>query len=202
MVSYYNEIDPYAAQWLRNLIANKLIADGDVDERSICDVAAADLHGYTQCHFFAGIGVWSYALRLAGWPDDRPVWTGSCPCQPFSAAGKGKGFDDERHLWPEFHRLISECRPPVVFGEQVASKDGLAWLDTVQSDMEASGYALGAADLCAAGVGAPHIRQRLWFVGERLADTQGQRHIQREVGHESSPQAAAEVIGAYLDARP
>ena len=170
MVSYYNEIDPYAAQWLRNLIANKLIAGGDVDERSIRDVAAADLHGYTQCHFFAGIGVWSHALRLAGWPDDRPVWTGSCPCQPFSAAGKGNGFDDDRHLWPEFHRLIAECRPPVVFGEQVASKDGLGWLDTVHADLEASGYAVGAADLCAAGVGAPHIRQRLWFVGERLAD--------------------------------
>ena len=175
MVSYYNEIDPYAAQWLRNLIDSKLIAEGDVDDRSIRDVAAADLHGYTQCHFFAGIGVWSYALRLAGWPDDRPVWTGSCPCQPFSAAGKGAGFADERHLWPEFHRLISECRPPVVFGEQVASKDGLGWLDIVQSDMEASGYAFGAADLCAAGVGAPHIRQRLWFVGERLADADNAR---------------------------
>lgn len=191
MVSYYNEIDLYAAQWLRNLIANKLIADGDVDERSICDVAAADLHGYTQCHFFAGIGVWSHALRLAGWPDDRPVWTGSCPCQPFSAAGKGAGFADDRHLWPEFHRLIAECRPPVVFGEQVASKDGLQWLDAVQSDMEASGYAVGAADLCAAGIGAPHIRQRLWFVGERVADTQSERYGQREMGHEGRTKRAA-----------
>ena len=170
MAAYYNEIEPYAAAWLRNLMSQELIADGEVDERSIVDVRADDLRGFTQCHFFAGIGVWSHALRLAGWPDDRPVWTGSCPCQPFSAAGKGKGFDDERHLWPVFHRLIAECRPPVVFGEQVASKDGLQWLDTVCADMEASGYAIGAADLCAAGVGAPHIRQRLWFVGERLAD--------------------------------
>jgi DNA (cytosine-5)-methyltransferase 1 len=193
MVSYYNEIDPYAAQWLRNLIANKLIADGDVDERSIRDVAAADLRSYTQCHFFAGIGVWSYALRLAGWPDDRPVWTGSCPCQPFSAAGQGKGFDDDRHLWPEFHRLIAECRPPVVFGEQVASKDGLGWLDTVHTDMEASGYAVGAADLCAAGVGAPHIRQRLWFVGERLDDTAGARHLGALAGAEGEARDEARL---------
>ena len=193
MVSYYNEIDPYAAQWLRNLIANKLIADGDVDERSIRDVAAADLRGYTQCHFFAGIGVWSYALRLAGWPDDRPVWTGSCPCQPFSAAGKGKGFDDDRHLWPEFHRLIAECRPPVVFGEQVASKDGLGWLDTVHADLEASGYAVGAADLPACGIGAPHIRQRLWFVGERLDNTAGARHDRALAGAEGEARNEARL---------
>lgn len=54
--AYYNEIDPYAAQWLRKLITEGLIADGDVDERSIEDVAPSDLDGYTQCHFFAGLG--------------------------------------------------------------------------------------------------------------------------------------------------
>ncbi len=176
MTAYYNEHEPYAVEWLRNLIKQGLIADGEVDGRSIVDVRADDLGKFTQCHFFAGVGVWSYALRLAGWPDDWPVWTGSCPCQPFSAAGKGAGFADERHLWPEFHRLISECRPPVVFGEQVASKDGLGWLDTVRTDLEVSGYAVGVADLCAAGIGAPHIRQRLWFVGERLADANDERH--------------------------
>ena len=175
MVAYYNEIEPFAAQWLRNLIEAGHIAPGDVDERSIVDIRPSELAGYTQCHFFAGIGVWSYALRLAGWPDERPVWTGSCPCQPFSAAGKGGGFDDERHLWPAFHHLIRECRPPVVLGEQVASKDGLAWLDLVQADLEGTGYASAAVDLCAAGVGAPHIRQRLWWVGERLADADQQQ---------------------------
>ena len=170
--AYYNEFDKNAAAWLRELIKRGLIAPGDVDERSIVDVRPDDLAGYRQCHFFAGIGGWSYALRLAGWPDGREVWTGSCPCQPFSAAGKREGFADDRHLWPVWFRLISERQPATVFGEQVASKDGLGWLDTVSADMEGAGYAIGAADLCAAGVGAPHIRQRLWFV----ADAGSERH--------------------------
>lgn len=164
--AYYNEIDPYAAQWLRNLIAAGHIAPGDVDERDIRLVRADDLRGYSQCHFFAGIGVWSYALRLAGWPDDRRVWTGSCPCQPFSTAGRAGGFDDERHLWPHWKGLILERGANPVIGEQVASKDGLAWLDFVCADLESAGYAVGALDLCAAGFGAPHIRQRIFFVGD------------------------------------
>ena len=90
-MNYYNEFDPYAAQWLRNLIAAGHLPAGEVDERSIVDVQPNDLDGYRQCHFFAGIGGWSLAARLAGWPDDRELWTGSCPCQPFSAAGKGLG---------------------------------------------------------------------------------------------------------------
>lgn len=162
--AYYNEIDPYAAQWLRNLIAAGHIAPGDVDERSILDVAPDDLAGYVQCHFFAGIGVWGHALRLAGWPDDRPVWTGSCPCQPFSVAGVGSGMDDDRHLWPYWFHLIEQCRPRVVFGEQVEAAIRHGWLDLVQADMEGIGYACAPVGLPAAGVGAPHIRQRLWFV--------------------------------------
>jgi DNA (cytosine-5)-methyltransferase 1 len=122
--------------------------------------------GFTQCHFFAGIGVWSHALRLAGWDDARPVWTGSCPCQPFSAAGKRAGFQDERHLWPAWFELIRELRPRAVFGEQVASKDALAWIDHVSADLEGADYAIGAVDTCAAGHGAPHIRQRLFWVAE------------------------------------
>ena len=173
MSAYYNEIDPYAAQWLRNLIKAGHIAPGIVDERDIREVKPDELRKYTQCHFFAGIGVWSLALRRAGWPDDRPVWTGSCPCQPFSAAGGKAGFTDERHLWPHWYHLITQCVPEVIFGEQVASKDGLGWLDLVQTDMEGADYAFGAADLCAAGVGAPHIRQRLWFVAEGMGNTVG-----------------------------
>lgn len=167
--SYYNEHDPKAAAWLRELIKGGHIAPGEVDERDIRDVCPDDIRGFTQHHFFAGIGVWSYALRQAGWPDDRPVWTGSCPCQPFSSAGKRKGTDDDRHLWPAFGWLIRQHRPGVVFGEQVASKDGIAWLDIVSTDLEREGYAIAPTVLPACGVGAPHQRSRLWFV----ADTHG-----------------------------
>lgn len=166
MTAYYNEHDPFAAAWLRELIADGLIAPGEVDERSIEDVRPDELAGFVQCHFFAGIGIWSLALRQAGWPDEAPIWTGSCPCQPFSAAGKGGGFADERHLWPAFHWLIEQCAPELVLGEQVASKDGLAWLDLVSADVEASGYAFGAVDTYAAGFGAPHIRQRLYWMAD------------------------------------
>ena len=184
MTAFYNELDPYCAEWLRNLIKEGHIADGIVDERSIEDITPNDLKGFTQCHFFAGIGLWSLALRRAGVSDDTPVWTGSCPCQPFSAAGEGKGFADERHLWPAWNHLIGECRPIRIFGEQVASKDGLGWLDLVSADLEGQGYAVGAKDLCAAGFGAFHIRQRLYFTGVADADDTGSqgRFILRERG--------------------
>lgn len=172
MRSYYNEFDPSAAAWLRELIAAGLIPYGDVDERSIEDVKPGDLRGYRQCHFFAGIGGWSHALELAGWPADRPVWTGSCPCQPFSAAGKGAGFDDQRHLWPAWFHLIRECRPPAVFGEQVASKAADPWIDLVHADLEGVGYAFGCVPFPAAGVGAPHIRDRAYWAAYSQRDQQ------------------------------
>jgi len=174
VAAYYNEIDPNAADVLRELIRMGEIPAGDVDERSIMYVAPEEIKGYAQKHFFAGIGGWALALRTAGWADDRPVTTGSCPCQSFSSAGKRLGFADERHLWPAFFWHIQHGQPGdvPVFGEQVASKDGLAWLDVVQTDLEGAGFAVGAHDSCSAGFGAPHIRQRLYWV----ADPHGSRY--------------------------
>jgi DNA (cytosine-5)-methyltransferase 1 len=162
--AYYNEIDPYAAQWLRNLIKAGHIADGEVDTRSIVDVSPDELRGFTQCHFFAGIGGWSHALRLAGWSDTRSIWTGSCPCQPFSVAGKGAGQADERHLWPHFRSLIKSVQPSVVMGEQVAGTAGREWFDTVSNDLETDHYAIRAVDIPAFAVGAKHLRSRLYWI--------------------------------------
>lgn len=168
--AYYNDTDPFCCAWVRNLIEAGLVAPGVVDERSITEIQPDDLRGFRQVHMFCGIAVWSHALRCAGWPDDRPIWTGSCPCQPFSVAGAKCGTADERHLWPEFFRLIRESSPGIVVGEQVSGPAALAWLDLVQDDLEGAGYACGAANTCACSVGAPHIRQRLYWVANRERD--------------------------------
>jgi site-specific DNA-cytosine methylase len=202
MTAYYNEIDPYAADWLRNLIKEGLIAYGEVDTRSIVDVRSSDLVAFEQCHFFAGLGGWSGALRLAGVSDVEPLWTGSCPCQPFSLAGKQKGFDDERHLWPIWRELIRERRPAKVFGEQVASAS--AWLGLVRGDLEAMGYAVGAIPVEAASAGADHLRDRYWFVadGQSFDRRRGPEHSEpaelwiSKLGHASSTWATPNTVDA------
>jgi site-specific DNA-cytosine methylase len=160
--TYYNENDPFAADWLEGLIKGNQISNGTVDRRSIKDVKANDLSGVRRAHFFAGIGGWDLALKLAGWPADRPVWTGSCPCQPFSSAGRMRGFKDDRHLWPVWKTLIEECQPPIVFGEQIAHAK--VWFDQVCSDLEGMDYTFGAAVLPAISVGFRNFRYRIFFV--------------------------------------
>ena len=170
-MNYYNEWDPQAAAWLRELIAERLIPRGLVDERSITEVKAEDLEGFTQCHFFAGIGGWPLALQLAGVSHKTRLWTGSPPCQPFSAAGKQLGQFDPRHLAPVFLNLISECRPPVLFGEQVAPAIAKSWMCDLQAHLEGEDYAVGFAVLPACSVGAPHKRDRLFFGAHNLAES-------------------------------
>ena len=193
---YYNEFDPKAGEWLKVLIEQKLIPDGVVDTRSIKDVKADEIKEFTQCHFFAGIGGWSYALQLAGIDPSEPLWTGSCPCQPYSQAGRGKGFDDERDLWPVWFNLIKECRPAKVFGEQVERAIKHGWLDRVYADMEREGYACGAAILGAHSVNAPHQRQRLYFGCVFLSNRCGKRYLHCE----SKKQSTKTELNAFNDA--
>lgn len=206
--AFYNENDKYAAAWLRSLIAEGILPAGDVDERDIRDVRPEDLRGYTQCHFFAGIGGWPYAARLAGWPDDRPIWTGSCPCQPFSGAGKRKGTDDVRHLWPDFFRLIRAGRPVVVMGEQVAGSLGYGWFDGVRSDLALEDYASRAVDIPACAVDAPHIRNRLYWVAERAVADRDEPIVRCEPSAgqfalaQSDARALADGVGGERGRRP
>ena len=167
--AYYNEFDPKAASWLRQLIKNGNITPGEVDERSITEVKQSDLQGFDRVHFFSGIGTWDYCLNQAGW-GDRPVWTASLPCQPFSSAGKGLGKADERHLLPHFLELVRQCKPDTIFGEQVERAIAYGWLDDLQANMEAEGYAVGHCVLGAHSVNSPHIRQRLYWVANSASE--------------------------------
>ena len=178
--AYYNEHDGFAVKWMHKLANARLISQGKIDARDIQRIGASELAGHRRCHFFAGIGGWDLALRLAGWPTDREVWTGSCPCQPFSSAGKQKGENDPRHLWPDFFRLIKECRPDTIFGEQVAAAIKHGWLDGVFGDLEGIDYACGAVVVGAHSVGAPHIRQRLYWVASRGDDGRSAGHGEAE----------------------
>ena len=193
MTAYYNEIEPFAAQWLRNLIDAGHLPAGDVDDRSIADVQPIDLSGYTQCHFFAGLGGWPVAARLAGWPDDRQLWTGSAPCQPFSRAGKQAGSDDERHLWPHLFRLTRARRPAVLMGEQVAAAVGKHWFDNMHADLESIDYACRAVVVPACAVSARHRRDRLWFVAHSERDEQSRQESRQRpagrVGRQQQPVA-------------
>jgi len=165
---YYNDIDINAVRLLDRLQMDGEITADLIDHRDIAEVQAHELQGFTRCHFFAGIGGWELALNWAGFPRERVVWTGSCPCQPFSNLGLHKGLDDERHVWPAWRDLIAQRRPTTIFGEQVASKDGFEWLARVFIELEALGYKVAGADLCAAGVAAPHARSRIYWGAARL----------------------------------
>jgi DNA (cytosine-5)-methyltransferase 1 len=195
MRAYYNESDPKVAAWLDQLRRDGHIMDGVVDTRPIQEVEPDDVRGFKRAHFFAGIAGWARALHLSGHEyDPRTIWTGSCPCQPFSNAGTRKGAGDERHLWPTWFRLIRECRPNVVFGEQVAQAVTYGWLDAVSDDMEGEGYAVGATVLPACSVGAPHQRQRLWFVAHADAD-----RVREHVGELSRHEGEHEERLAHCD---
>lgn len=174
-MNYYNEWDKFAAGRLQTLIDCGMIPKGHVDTRSICDVEPTDLRGYVQHHFFAGAGGWPLALQLAGWPTSRRVWTASLPCQPWSCAGKGKGADDDRNLWPSFYRLWKECKPDECFGEQSPHAISKGWLDAVANDFEAEDYTFGSIVLRGCSVGSPQQRARIFWVASNGNSAGGER---------------------------
>ena len=176
----YTDFDAACCEWLRELIAEGLIPAGDVLRADIRELKPKDVKHYVQRHYFAGIGGWPLALRIAGWPADRSIVSASCPCQPFSAAGKRKGHADERHLWPAFWRIESELRPERIIGEQVEAAIRLGWLDGISADLEAAGYAVGSVVLGAHSVGAPHIRQRLFWVADAGYISAGSGYVAAE----------------------
>lgn len=181
MVSCYIENDPYCAEWLRNLCLVGLLPEGDVDDRSISEVDPSDLIGYDQVHCFAGVGGWPLAAQLAGWPEDRELWTASVPCQPWSGAGRRGGAADSRHLWPDFFALFRARRPAVAVGENVTGKFSRGWFDGVRSDLASIAYATRVIDIPACSVNAPHIRNRLWWiaVADDADETEGRRGLCR-----------------------
>lgn len=162
--AYYNDVDPNACEWAKELIRKGLVLDGEVDCRSISEVKPNEIKDFVQCHFFCGILGWPLALDMGGWPRNRRIWSGSCPCQPFSIAGEKQGEKDKRHLWPEFFRLVRELQPSTVVGEQVPNAIKKHWLDRVFDDLEKESYACGAVVLGAHSAGAPHVRQRIYWV--------------------------------------
>lgn len=118
------------------------------------------------------------------WTDRIDVLTGGFPCQPFSLAGKRKGTEDDRYLWPAMLGVIRTVRPRWVVGENVYGivnwSDGLVF-DTVCSDLEAAGYEVQPYIIPACGVGAPHRRDRVWFVGHYKKDDLWQRDSGEEL---------------------
>lgn len=139
IMNFYNDNDPRICAWLEELQSSNLIPKGKVDGRDIRKLKSKDLRGFTQHHFFCGIGGWPAALELAGWPTDRPVWSASLPCQPWSAAGKQKGTKDERDLCPAFLELVRELRPETIFGEQVASNLTVGCIGDTDGESEEEG---------------------------------------------------------------
>lgn len=170
MTAYYNEKNQFCAQWLRNLIAAGQLPAGDVDERSIEEVTADDVAGYRQCHWFAGIGGWPLALRIAGVPETAEVWTGSPPCQDNSVAaavhGRRTGLRGERsglaHKWLD---LVGARQPALVYFENVP---GVApWLAEITGCLAGAGYSVAESERSSEGAGAPHQRRRVWLAAHR-----------------------------------
>ena len=141
-----------------------------------------------------GVPIYEDVSTFSGDQLDTPidVLVGGYPCQPFSHAGERRGAEDDRHLWPEMHRLMDELRPSWVIGENVAGHVSMG-LDTVLSDLESLGYSSRSFVIPACAVNAPHRRDRVWVVAHsererptvRAAGQGGEGAVYLPHGHNS-----------------
>lgn len=172
---------------IRELSIERLVADADRSGRIHAGFEKLSNEERKQAqHEFAK----SYKLDLL---------TGGFPCQPFSFAGKRRGNQDDRYLWPEMLRVIRETRPRWVVGENVAGIINLA-LDQVLSDLEAEGYTIRAFVIPACAVQAPHRRDRVWIVGHDDTDASGKR-IDRRGIYEDDQLSRRSVLSAVQEKR-
>ena len=132
------------------------------------------------------------------WRGRIDVLTGGFPCQPFSLAGKRKGTEDERYLWPEMLRVIRTVRPRWVVGENVFGivnwSEGMVF-EQVCSDLEAAGYAVQPYIIPACGVGAPHRRDRCWFVAHARSDGGSEETEQQFGAHAQNNEQSEPLLG-------
>jgi DNA (cytosine-5)-methyltransferase 1 len=121
------------------------------------------------------------------------IVVGGFPCQPFSIAGARKGTDDNRHLWPEMFRIIKELKPRWVIGENVRNiisiQNGMVF-ENVCTDLEGEGYEVRAFNIPAAGVGAPHKRERVWIVANSRCTLRQGSELERENANEGGQENA------------
>jgi len=163
-------------------------------------VAFCDIEDYCQkvlnkhwphVPIFSDIKELNYETLRAKGINNIDIITGGYPCQPFSVAGRKKGEQDPRHLWPEYFRLVKELRPTWVIGENVSGhiKQGL---DTVLENLESEGYSTRTFSISASSIGANHKRERVWILahsGRSLREgTELGRENENEIGKENANQ--------------
>jgi DNA (cytosine-5)-methyltransferase 1 len=144
---------------------------------------------------FPGVPIHGNIKTYKGRKHAADVICGGFPCQPFSAAGKRKGTNDDRYLWPEMLRVIREVQPTWVVGENVSgivSMDGGAVLEKICTDLESEGYAVQAFLIPAISKGAPHRRERIWIIGYSEQNGRYAAEVKRSIAEKQAESGLCE----------
>ena len=136
---------------------------------------------WPEVPIFSDVKELTYEKLKSNGINNIDIITGGYPCQPFSVAGRKKGEEDSRHVWPEYFRLIKELRPTWVIGENVGGHIKLG-LDSVLSDLESEGYSTRTFSISASSIGANHKRERVWVLANTKSCDRNEYEIDREHG--------------------